>query len=126
MTESSKSRGKLAAYVGSITIVLAVILAYSIERGIDLQTNMRWWLLFTTLYAATEFAVLFFHHESARVGLSAAEAIFIPMMVALSFEQTVLGVTVGAIVVSVAHLRMGKMKALFNVAQFGCSAAAGA
>ena len=119
------SRRKLHLYIGALGAILVTVLVAT------LVADMRWgswsrWALFTGLYILTESVVLLFHHERGRVGLSVAEAILLPMLVALSFPQVVWGITVGAILVNVAQLRLGPEKAIFNVVNFGVAAAASA
>lgn len=113
---------RLHLYIGALSAVLVLVLVMSYDTA-GFRENVPHWIFLTALYALSEYAVLLFHHERGRVGLSTAEAVFFPMLVGLSFEQTVWGITVGAAVVSVAHRRVGGLKAVFNVAQFGLAAA---
>ncbi|MGH2753134.1 MAG: hypothetical protein ACRDLB_01755, partial [Actinomycetota bacterium] len=93
------TRFALGAYIGSLGTVLATVLVGTIVSD-QHWGNWTRWAFFTGLYILTESVVLLFHHERGRVGLSAAEAIFLPMLVALSFPQVVWSITLGAIVVN--------------------------
>ena len=117
---------KLRIYIGVLALALVVVLVETIVEFHGFAENLLYWLLLTALYAAAELVVVLFHHQGGRVGLSTAEAVFLPMVVGLSFSQTVWGVTLGAAIVSFAHRRVGVEKGIFNVAQFGCAAAAAA
>jgi PAS domain S-box-containing protein len=113
---------KLRLYVGLLMAAFgAVLLVTALADG-------EWgglfaWAMFTALYILTESVVLLFHHERGLVGLSAGEAIFLPMMVALTFRQLVWAIFVGALVVNGFQLRRGLLKATFNIAQFGAAGA---
>lgn len=117
---------RLKIYVGVFAAGLGGILASTIVRGEGFGARVPDWLFLTLLYAATEYVVTRFHHARGSIGLSTAEAVFLPMLVGLSFSQTVWGVTLGAAAAVVAVRRMSATKAVFNVAQFGVSAAAAA
>ena len=117
---------RVRLYIAALASTLAAVLGYTLFLNQGLATHLPYWLLLTALYTAAELVVLLFHHQGGRVGLSTAEAVFLPMVVGLSFSETVWAVTIGAAIVSVAHRRVGIEKGIFNVAQFGCAAAAAA
>jgi PAS domain S-box-containing protein len=114
---------KLRIYIAGLGAVLTAVLVGTLLSDAH-WGNWTRWALFTGLYILTESAVLLFHHERGRVGISAAEAIFLPMLIALSFPQIVWGIAVGATMVSLAQLRLGPEKAVFNVVNFGVASAA--
>ena len=114
---------KLRIYVGVLLLALGAVLAGTFVSEGEWGGVLAWFL-FAGLYVLTESVVLLFHHERGLVGLSAAEAIFLPMLVVLSFRQLVWAVFVGAVAVNIFQLRRGQVKALFNIAEFGCAAAA--
>jgi PAS domain S-box-containing protein len=117
----------LHAYVGALTLVLMAVLAGTIVAGEDFAHDIPQWILLIVLFAAAElYIVLFFHHERGRVGLSISEAVFLPMMVGFTFGQAVWGVTIAAVIIGVAHRRLGVIKSVFNGAQLGIAAAAAA
>src|SRR5918999_262089 len=117
-------RLRLHAYVAVLAGGLAVILGVTVADGTELLRDPSWiWL--ALVFAFSEFAMLLFHHQRGRQGLSAAEAVLLPMLVALPFSEAVWGVTVGTILVNVAR-RVDPLKAIFNVAEYGCAAAAAA
>lgn len=107
-------------YVGLLSASL-LLLVYLVGQAAGFG-DIEPFIVFTLLYAGTESALVIFHHREGRVGLSAAEAVFMPMLIALTLEQLVLAVVIGAVVVNLTQLRFGGIKALFNVAQFGVSA----
>jgi PAS domain S-box-containing protein len=85
------------------------------------------WLLLTALFGLMEAADLSFHEESGgRLGLSASEALLLPMLVGLSLSEVVLGATIAIAAVRTLRWKSGWWKGLFNVAQYGCAAAAAA
>jgi PAS domain S-box-containing protein len=111
-------------YVGFLALVVAGIVAAALARDGDITSDLGWvWL--SLVFVFSEYAMLLFHHERGRQGLSAAEAVLLPMVVALSFQEAVLGVTLATLLVNVAR-RAAPMKAIFNVAEYGCAAAAAA
>lgn len=113
---------KVKIYVGLLSsVVVAVLIGTVATEGVWGEPMA--WVLFTGLYILTERVVLLFHHERGLVGLSAAEATFLPMLVALGFRQLVWAVFVGAVVVNILLIKRGVLKALFNVAQFGAATA---
>lgn len=127
--ETGSSRARRAPvsvrfYAGLLVAVLAGILAVTLVRGADLTRDASWvWL--GLVFAFSEYAMLLFHHQRGRQGLSAAEAVLLPMIVALSFPQAVWGVTLATILVNVAR-RVAPLKSVFNVAEYGCATAAAA
>jgi PAS domain S-box-containing protein len=111
-------------YVAALAAALGGILVLTVAHGAGLDRDASWvWL--SLVFAFSEYAMLLFHHHRGRQGLSAAEAVFLPMVIALSFPQAVWGVTVATILVNVAR-RVSPVKAVFNVAEYGCAAAAAA
>jgi PAS domain S-box-containing protein len=111
-------------YVALLACSLVAILGFTVVHGAGLNRSASWvWL--SLVFAFSEYAMLLFHHQRGRQGLSAAEAVLLPMLIALSFPQAVWGVTVATIIVNVAR-RVSPVKAMFNVAEYGCAAAAAA
>ena len=124
--EHSRPAWPLISYVALLTAVLVGLFLQIAGRARGFEDEVVPWVILTIVFGIAEYSVLFFHHEDGRVGLSPAEAVLLPMIVGLSFPQVVLGVTLGTIAVSIAHRRVGMLKALFNVVQGGCAAAAAA
>ena len=123
---SRARRGRLFVhlYVAALALALLGILAAAFARDPRPAGGLAWvWL--GLVFAFSEYAMLLFHHEKGRQGLSAAEAVLLPMIVALSFRDAVLGVTAATLLVNVAR-RVSPVKSIFNVAEYGCSAAAAA
>src|ERR687896_2700898 len=117
-------RLRLHAYVAVLAGGLAVILGVTVADGTELLRDPSWiWL--ALVFAFSEYAMLLFHHQRGRQGLSAAEAVLLPMLIALPVAEAVWGVTVATILVNVAR-RVTPVKAIFNVAEYGCAAAAAA
>ena len=86
---------------------------------------MRLFWTLAALFFATEYGDIYFHDESARLAISPSEAILLPMLVILGFEQVLMAVVV-AITVERTLRRVGLLKSIFNVGSFGCAAAASA
>lgn len=111
-------------------IYLAVLwLAWLIVAAVSIQTShfkYAWvtWLVLSVLLALSEFVALSFHGQSVRFSLSAAEAILLPMVMTLSFGQLVLGATLANAVARPNRWRLSPLQEFFNVAQYGCAAAA--
>lgn len=111
-------------YAFALAALLGGIVAAALIRGGGVGDDPGWiWL--ALVFAFSEYAMLLFHHQRGRQGLSAAEAVLLPMIVSVSYPAAVLGVTLATILVNVAR-RVRPLKALFNVAEYGCSAAAAA
>jgi PAS domain S-box-containing protein len=122
--DAHASRVRVHSYVAALAAGLAGILTVTVIDGASLVDDPSWvWL--SLVFAFSEYAMLLFHHRRGRQGLSAAEAVLLPMLVALPFAEVVWGVTVATILVNVAR-RVPPVKAVFNVAEYGCAAAAAA
>ena len=119
-----RGRAFVRVYVAVLALVLAGILGNAFVRGRGVGGDLGWiWL--SLVFAFSEYSMLLFHHQRGRQGLSAAEAVLLPMVVALPFQEAVLGVTLATVLVNVAR-RVAPTKAIFNVAEYGCAAAASA
>jgi PAS domain S-box-containing protein len=118
------ARLRVRLYVAFLAATMAAILGLTLVDGTRLLRDPSWvWL--SLVFAFSEYAMLLFHHQRGRQGLSAAEAVLLPMLIALPFPEAVWGVTVATILVNVAR-RVTPVKAIFNVAEYGCAAAAAA
>jgi PAS domain S-box-containing protein len=80
----------------------------------------------TTLFALTELTDLTFHGKGGDWGLSASEALLLPMIVVLPAGELVWAVTLAIAAARVYRRKAGLLKGVFNVAQYGCGAAAAA
>lgn len=118
--------GALRAYIGVLSVVLATILVWTAVRGEGFGKSVGAWLAFSALFAISESVDIFFHHERGRQSINPSVAVFLPMVVFLSFAEVVWGVTLAMAIVRVLHWREGAMKFVFNVSQYGCAAAAAA
>ena len=123
---SHKEPFALRVYILVLAATLLVILAASLPRDEAFVENLVPWLAMLALFAATEYAALNFHDDHIRWGLSASEAILLPMIVGFSFAEAVLGATLGVALVRVSSFRKSAFKEVFNVAQYGVAASAGA
>jgi signal transduction histidine kinase len=126
MSEAAgERRSWVTAYVAGLSLLAVVALVSARFFDVSPGGPVRYWVYLAFLYAVTEYVLTLFHHQSAsgRVGISAAEAIILPLIVASNTFQTIAAVALGAAVVSIAHRRSGWLKGIFNVAQFACAAA---
>lgn len=124
---SHKEPFGLRLYIIFLAATLLGILAASLPRDeAFVDNNLAPWLAMLVLFAVTEYAALNFHDDHIRWGLSASEAILLPMIVGFSFAETVLGATLGVAMVRVSSLHKNAFKEVFNVAQYGVAASAGA
>ena len=124
MGAAAATRRGLTVYVGFLAAVWLVLLTTTFLPVPEFTGP--WWplLVFTIYLAVTEYGDLNFHDEGARLGLSSSEAVFLPMLVALPFEQVLW--SVGLAVLAREVRRFFTLKGLFNVAQYSLSAAAAA
>ena len=126
MTKAAgEGRSRVTLYVAGLASLAVGSLVFATVFDAAPGAPVGYWLYLTILYSLTEYVMTLFHHQSAsgRVGLSAAEAIILPLIVASSTSQFIWAIVIGATVVSVAHRRAGFLKGVFNVAQFACAAA---
>ena len=101
-------------------------LQWGIAHDEGSHQNIWQWAMFTLLLGITEAMSLFFHRRGARYSLSASEVILLPMFMALSFPQAVLGAVIGNTLGRLPRWRAAPFKEVFNTAQYGCAAAGGA
>ncbi|MDQ3956720.1 MAG: ATP-binding protein [Actinomycetota bacterium] len=113
----------LGAYVGCLALALALALAH-LTPGMGAPAHIGAAVVLTVLFALTELTDLTFHGKSGDWGLSASEALLLPMIVVLTPGEVVWGVTLAIAGVGLYRLRAGMVKSIFNVAQYGCGAAA--
>lgn len=113
-------------YLFLLVATVVVALSLALARDAALSNEFWPWLGFVAFLAAVELTDLNFHQEGGRWGLSASEAILLPLVVGFSFSQVVLGVIIGMGVVRVLRWRSGLAKVLFNIASDGVAAAAAA
>jgi PAS domain S-box-containing protein len=90
------------------------------------ERHLLAWTVLTILLAVTEGADLVVRDKTAQLGLSAGEAILLPMIVALSVGQVVWGAVIAIGVVGALRAKGRIQKELFNVAMYGTAAAAAA
>lgn len=110
---------RLNVYIGSLCLGLIAGLVAVVDPGDLWERNVAGWIVLTGLVAATESADLSFHHGRHRWGLSAVEAVLLPMLVGLTPSQTILGVTAGILIVRLIRWKAGIAKLAFNVAEYG-------
>jgi PAS domain S-box-containing protein len=116
-------RRAVLIYIALLGAVLLAVLVGSLIAGKGLDERVGDWLFLIGLIAVLELADLLFHHEADREGLSSTEAVLVPLLVGFTFTQTVWGVAIAIGFASVADRRVTPIKAVFNVANLGCSAA---
>lgn len=122
----SRSLSALHLYVGGLSVVLVSILACTATMGDGFTSPVADWLVVTCLIAVSESVDLFFHHERGRQSLSVIEAVLYVMLLSFTPTEVVWGVTIAMIAVKAIQWREGGIRALFNIDQIGCSAAAAA
>ena len=115
----------LHGYVAGLSLTLVAVLAATWDSAAGIDALLPFGVL-TVLFALTELTDLTFHGKGGDWGLSASEALLLPMVVVLPPGEVVWGVTAAIAVVRLYRLRAGITKAVFNVAQYGCGAAAAA
>ncbi|MFN2589032.1 MAG: sensor histidine kinase [Actinomycetota bacterium] len=114
----------LHVYVAGLSLALTAVLAASASAG-DPRDLLPFAVL-TALFALTELTDLTFHGKGGDWGLSASEALLLPMVVVLSPAEVVWGVAIAIAAARACRWRAGLLKGVFNVAQYGCGAAAAA
>ncbi|HEV2756095.1 MAG TPA: ATP-binding protein [Actinomycetota bacterium] len=114
----------LHGYVAGLSLSLVAVLAATTAAG--WSRDLLPFAVLTALFALTELTDLTFHGKDGDWGLSASEALLLPMVVVLSPAEVVWGVTAAIAAVRLYRWRAGIVKGVFNVAQYGCGAAAAA
>jgi PAS domain S-box-containing protein len=115
----------LHAYVAGLSVALvAVLAATTLAAGAPRELFPL--AVLTILFALTELTDLTFHGKGGDWGLSASEALLLPMVVVLPAAEVVWGVTIAIAAVRLYRRKAGLVKGIFNVAQYGCGAAAAA
>ena len=111
----------LRSYIWALTGALGVVLALTV-LGVE-GSSRGWWpfVLFTLYLAISEYGDLNFHDDRSRLGFSASEALMLPMLIALPFEQFIWAATIAVSAREVKRLHT--IKGRFNVSQFALSAA---
>ena len=120
---------RLASFKVYLVVLYGVLigaLAWGIAEDQSSHQNLWQWAMFTLLLGVTEAMSLFFHRRKARYSLSASEVVLLPMFMALSFPQAVLGAVIGNTLGRLPRWRAAPFKEVFNAAQYGCAAAGGA
>lgn len=113
-------------YLAVLTVTLVAVLVSTALNPDQFARNLWAWAFITATFALLESADLLFHHEGGREGLSASETVLLPLVVGFSFGQAVWGVVIAITLTSILDKRVSGTKALFNVTELGCAAAAGA
>lgn len=112
-------------YLLTLFSILIAVLAGTIGSGAGLTSSIPEWLLLSSLFGLSEILSLHFRHERGRQSLGVGEAVVLTMLVVLSFSEIVWGVTLGMAAVTV-YWRQSLVQSIYNIAQFGCIAAAAA
>lgn len=115
----------LKVYIAALWAALLAVLFFMVRDGVPWMSDLVPWAILVLLWAGTELADLRFSDQGASYGLSAAEAIYFPMVVLFSADQTIIGAVIAISLVRAIRFRTGAIKAFFNVAQYGCAAAIG-
>lgn len=115
----------LHLYVAALSGALFAVLAVT-TLDPEPPREVGAFALLTILFALTELTDLTFHGKGGDWGLSASEALLLPMVVVLPPGEIVWAVTLGIAAARVYRRRAGTLKGIFNVAQYGCGAAAAA
>jgi PAS domain S-box-containing protein len=126
MSKTSVRPG-LIAYITILWVALIAVLVATLQDPIRFHDgDLIPWIALIALFIVVEQSDLNFHDERGRWGLSASEAVLLPMIVGFTFQQAVLGVILGLAIVRVVRWRSGLVKVAFNIASDGCAAAAAA
>ena len=115
----------LYLYVAGLTAALAAVLVVATVDS-EPARELGAFAVLTILFALTELTDLTFHSKDGDWGLSASEALLLPMIVVLPAGEVVWAVTLAIAAARVYRRRAGVLKGIFNVAQYGCGAAAAA
>jgi PAS domain S-box-containing protein len=101
-----------------------LLLATSANSIFDDSSTLGVMLSFGVLFGVTESTLLIFHHERGRQSFSASEAVLLPMVLALPYEQLVWAIASAMVVVRIRVWSEGFIKHFYNVFQYVISAAA--
>lgn len=107
-------------------IAALTTLVTSTATGEAFRRDSFTWLILTALLFLSEFVALSIHTRRGRYNLSAAEAVLMPMFVALSIPQVIVGALIANGFARPPRWRLTPVQELFNVMQYGCAAAVGA
>ena len=115
----------LHLYVAALAAALAVVLVVATLDPAP-GREIGAFAVLTILFTLTELTDLTFHGKGGDWGLSASEALLLPMVVVLPAGELVWAVTLAIAAARVYRRKAGLLKGVFNVAQYGCGAAAAA
>jgi PAS domain S-box-containing protein len=125
LEQRRREPSSLHVYVAGLTLALGAVLWATSADGTGAHEPAAFAVL-TLLFALTELTDLTFHGKGGDWGFSASEALLLPMVVVLPAGEVVWGVTLAIAAVRLYRRRAGALKGIFNVAQYGCGAAAAA
>ncbi|MDQ4125051.1 MAG: hypothetical protein M3134_05560, partial [Actinomycetota bacterium] len=115
----------LHLYVAALSAALVVVLVGATLDPVP-GRELGAFAVLTILFALTELTDLTFHGKGGDWGLSASEALLLPMVVVLPAGELVWAVTLAIAAARVYRRKAGWLKGVFNVAQYGCGAGAAA
>jgi PAS domain S-box-containing protein len=113
-------------YVAFLSLALIASLADSFAHREATPRTILLLVVFGGLLAVAEHMSLSFHDSAVKWGLSAAEAVMLPMLVILPFGYVRVGAAAGMLIARARDWPKDPVKETFNVAQYGCSAWAAA
>lgn len=119
MTTTSRPFAFTFYFVSLVVLLLAALVLGALYDP-DIVRNLAPFVALTLLFAIAERTDLSYYDGTVRWGLSASEAILIPMLFVLSPTQVVIGAVVA--IASLTSEWKDPSKHVFNVAEFGCAA----
>ena len=122
--ERTRSRALHLYVAGLAAALVAVLVGATLDPAPARELGA--FAVLTVLFALTELTDLTFHGKGGDWGLSASEALLLPMVVVLPAGELVWAVTLAIAAARVYRRKAGLLKGVFNVAQYGCGAAAAA
>ena len=122
--EAPRRFGALHFYITALGLLMAAILVLGWEGIEAFKNEPLAWAVLVVMFGVMEAVDLSFQGRRGRVGLSAAEAVLMPMLFAFTPQQVVWGVVLAIAGVRIVRWRQGWLKGIYNVAQYGIAATA--
>src|SRR5919106_822218 len=111
-------------YLAALLTILGVALTVSLTRTESAFVDPTPWIAVTLMWAVAEGLDLSVYGRGGRVGVTAGDGLFFPILVGFAVPQVLISAVVAASGVGLLRWRGRLHKELLNVAQYGVAAAA--
>ncbi|HWL66025.1 MAG TPA: ATP-binding protein [Actinomycetota bacterium] len=124
MTEERALPARFYVFVSVLWCGLITAFVLALRTDPAMGTHLWTMVAFIALFATAELLDLSYHEKDATLGLSQCESILLPMIVALSFGEVLVAAVAGMGLARAFDRSTNLGKQVFNLAQYGCAAAA--